>query len=134
MKDHFFLAIIYIAKQIIVLDSLSPGQAFKNFSLTFYALINIVKAIYCSNSITEFDLSKWEFILSFDRATQYDDWSCGHYAIANVASILSFFEQSNQIVNIDRFKVWVGRIVRKHRETDIYCNKVPKSIDKFESI
>lgn len=97
----------------MVLDSLSAGQVLKKFSLTFYTLINIVKAIYHSNSIIEFDLSKWEFILSFDRATQRDGWSCGHHIIANVASILLSNKQLKQIVDIDRFKVYVKQIVKK---------------------
>ena len=133
-KDHFFLAIIcFNKKMIIILDSLSKGKQLKNYSLTYMALLNLIKYIHSTNNYMNFNVSEWQLIISSDCAQQTDTKNCGLFVICNVACILKKFQLDN-LDNSVQARFWVKNLIERNIEIAEYGAVVPDTYQSFTPI
>ena len=133
-KDHFFLAIICLYnKSIIILDSLSNGKKLINYTMSFMGLLNLVKLIYSTNTLMEFNMNDWKLIVSSDAPQQEDDKNCGLFVIAYVSSILKRY-QLNEINNVVQARFWVRNLIERNKDMPEYGAVVPDTFPEFSPI
>lgn len=133
-KDHFFLAVISMkTNQIIILDSMVSGKKLENYSMSFHALINLVKLIYSTNEYAQFKLNEWKFILSMDCAIQEDGISCGVFVLANISRILNKF-QMHKLDNPDQARYYFRNLADRNQNVLFASYEEPKIYPEFQYI